>query len=61
MPASLLLPVLYVGSYLALVKHQSYDRGDGYGWLIYYRYFGESARPFFWPLEKIDRALRPDP
>ncbi len=45
----LLLPVAYVGSYLALVEHGS---------ALPYR--SEAERTFFWPLEQIDRKLRPD-
>jgi hypothetical protein len=59
----LLLPVLYVGSYLALVV-------PGY-WLPIgtlammrddnpnYRYGGNHSAKFFWPLEQVDRKLRP--
>ena len=45
----LLLPVLYVGCYLTLVDH---------GTALPYRRC-ESAQTFFWPLEQIDRKLRP--
>src|SRR5687767_9772644 len=48
----LLLPVLlafYVGSYIAFVEHGS---------ALPYR-DNEAARIFFWPLEQIDRTLRP--
>ena len=44
----LLLPVLYVMSYLAMVEHGS---------ALPYR--SEAERTFFWPLEQIDRKLRP--
>jgi hypothetical protein len=56
----LLVPVLYVGSYLVLVVpssppvtrmciiHTPYRFGYGY------------ASLFFWPLEQIDRKARPD-
>jgi len=69
----LLLPVLYVGTYLALVSP------DGYGFTAdgsylgnsrkchlvpystqYYRFGGSYADAFFWPLEQIDRRLRSD-
>lgn len=68
----LLLPVLYVGSYLALVKPGNYwmrrsgDRVYFYG----YRYYGSvsdfgehsgfvSVPPVvFWPLEQFDRRVR---
>jgi hypothetical protein len=60
----LLLPVMYVGSYLALVwpDAERYEQAggiiplvpcyrygcDGWGWEVY------------WPLERIDRAIRPE-
>lgn len=43
----LLLPVLYVWSYLALVVHGS---------ALPYR--SEAERIFFWPLDQIDRKAR---
>ena len=70
----LLLPVLYVGSYLALVKPGSYwyySPGNGV-YMHGYRYFGDwsgqgdfplaakIAPTIFWPLEQIDRRVRPD-
>lgn len=45
----LLLPVLYVGSYLALVKPPS----------LSYRIEGAWVSSFFWPPALIDRKLRP--
>jgi len=45
----LLLPILYGGSYLALVVP---------GAAMPYRGV-EPARSFFWPLEQIDRKVRP--
>jgi hypothetical protein len=53
-----LLPVLYVGTYLALVKPGltiSYGNRPPSP----YRCGGELAETFFWPLEQIDRRLRP--
>jgi len=58
----LLLPLLYVGSYLtlvvppqsvhvALIRINS-DESD-------YRLGGRIAARFFWPLEQMDRRLRP--
>jgi hypothetical protein len=47
--ALLVLPVLYVGSYWALVDH---------GTAAPYHRF-EAGRTLFWPLEQIDRKLRP--
>lgn len=56
----LLLPVLYVGSYFALVVpkgfHPSYDP---YGTRVHYRRGGSYAAKFFWPLEQIDWTMRP--
>jgi hypothetical protein len=54
----LLLPVLYMGSYLVLVKP-----GPRFGWgsAIYptYRVADGFCTRLFWPLEQIDRKLRP--
>jgi hypothetical protein len=82
----LLLPVLYVGSYLALVVPGGFDatppipRGtvavpttatelrrarfqtrSGVQQIVIHRYRlgGRRAEWFFWPLEQIDRLLRP--
>jgi hypothetical protein len=58
----LLLSVLYVGSYLALVvpgsKPRSVNdflarRGTPYRW------GGKTSAKVFWPLEQIDRKVRP--
>jgi hypothetical protein len=60
----LLLPVLYVGSYLALVVpgHGGWRASKG-GELSYefwsYRVGGSYSERLFWPLEQIDRRLRP--
>jgi hypothetical protein len=58
----LLLPVLYVGSYLAMVKPPD-TRQKSFQFLggCYrtYRIGGRSSERFFWPLEQIDRKLRP--
>jgi hypothetical protein len=58
----LLLPVLYLGSYIALVDpYVDSDRpiasfvGGNYN----YRYGGRMTPRFFWPIEQIDRQLRP--
>ncbi|WP_254512281.1 hypothetical protein [Anatilimnocola floriformis] len=62
----LLLPVLYVGSYLALVVPGPPIPGAFSGirpGTIYrgpYRYGKEWADRLFWPLEQIDRKLRPE-
>ena len=66
----LVLPLLYIGSYLALVTPQgtfvadrtspfSYDDlGDGY--MRSYRVQSEWCPIIFWPLEQIDRKVRPE-
>jgi hypothetical protein len=57
----LLLPLLYVGSYLAMVV-PSGDGGiriPGLAGDEYYRFGGERAAWYFWPLEQIDRKVRP--
>ncbi len=64
----LLLPMLYVGSYLALVMPEGqviYEseilESLGYGTAtdIHYRAGGALAGRFFWPLEQVDRRVRP--
>jgi hypothetical protein len=59
----LLLPVLYAGSYLALVVPRpsvgnSVQLGNGPLWK--YRFGGTYAARLFWPLERIDRTVRPE-
>jgi hypothetical protein len=61
----LLLPVLYLGSYFALVVPRSVlvpitgPIGES-GFLVrHYRYGGDWAERAFWPLEQIDRKVRP--
>lgn len=71
----LLLPVAYLGSYLALVEPGRYwfkSIGSERVYVYGYRYFGEcsgiGAPPaatrvaplVYWPIEQIDRVLRPD-
>jgi hypothetical protein len=60
----LLLPVLYVGSYLALVVPTGIPIQDKISaeWVAtsYYRVGGTSSARFFWPLEQIDRRVRPN-
>jgi hypothetical protein len=59
----LLLPVLYVGSYFAMVvpgpgtltMTSSGECQD----LASYRFCSEYSRKLFWPLEQIDRKIRP--
>lgn len=65
----LLLPVLYVGSYLALLHHSSKTvtlqmssrgRKETFRIPINYRFGADEwASTFFWPLEQIDRKMRP--
>lgn len=68
----LVLPVLYVGSYLALVRPGGYGfamDGSPLGYAARcsfdppivenYRYGGKYADCVFWPLEQIDRWVRP--
>ncbi|WP_254509266.1 hypothetical protein [Anatilimnocola floriformis] len=52
----LLLPVLYVGSYLALVVPGYHIPGQFNNYRMGYDY----AERIFWPLEQIDRKLRPE-
>jgi hypothetical protein len=64
----LLLPVLYVGSYLALVEPpqsisserilQRMFESSG-GQISNYRAFQSVSTKLFWPLEQIDRKVRP--
>jgi hypothetical protein len=61
---ALLLPVAYVGSYFALVIPRgrviSYNDGR---WnipvILHYRALPAQAAVLYWPLERIDRKLRP--
>jgi hypothetical protein len=56
----LLLPVLYVGSYLAVVVPSPFPVKSKYFPPEYsYRCGGEWAYRIFWPLEQIDRRVRP--
>jgi hypothetical protein len=65
----LLLPVLYVGSYLALVVPAGIPRqgiGAVNGVVVssishdnHYRMARDQAEWLFWPLEQIDRRVRP--
>ena len=60
----LVLPVLYVGSYLALVVPEGWLRVhnelSGVSSLERYRLGGSAVRTFYTPLEQIDRAIRPE-
>jgi hypothetical protein len=61
----LLLPVLYVGSYLALVVpggrvvREPTKDGGVTGYRCWYRINSTVLPTVFWPLEQIDRKLRP--
>jgi hypothetical protein len=66
----LILPVLYVGSYLALVIPQGkmpksslaasmFVSPDGIIKVSHYRILPSWSDRFFWPLEQIDRRVRP--
>jgi hypothetical protein len=61
----LLLPVLYVGSYLALVNPQGMmfvaesSAGHFSGPVYHYRIESRGPAVLFWPLERIDRKVRP--
>jgi hypothetical protein len=58
----LLLPVLYLGSYLALVwpDAERFNWADSRSDFPTYRYGTESwAGQFYWPLEQLDRRVRP--
>jgi hypothetical protein len=65
----LLLPVLYVGSYLALVVPEGKPadrvfRENGHTvietYLTPYRFGGKFSERIYWPLEQIDRRVRQD-
>lgn len=62
----LVIPVLYVGSYLALVSPNYASHGVVMEMLHGRRYFhgyrngGDWAWRLFWPLEQIDRMARPE-
>jgi hypothetical protein len=59
----LLLPVLYVGSYLALVtpgvNGSRYVTQDGFYAYAPYRYQARVCPRVYWALEMIDRKVRP--
>jgi hypothetical protein len=64
--AALLLavPVLYVGSYLALVRPAGFWQVSKVltnpPRLENYAFGGRIAEAFYWPLEQVDRNVRPD-
>jgi hypothetical protein len=57
----LALPLVYVGSYLALVQPSGSFRPTGapgeYA-MDYYRAGGQFSATIFWPLEQVDRKVR---
>jgi hypothetical protein len=59
----LLLPALYVGSYMALVQPTTvFFTGGGQRLslvIVNYRLGGTIAERAFWPLEQLDRLVRP--
>ena len=58
--ALLLLPVLYVGSYLALAVPSPPD-GEPFGNRPYYRFSRSYGETIFWPLERLDPRMRREP
>lgn len=59
--ALLLMPLLYVGSYLSLVQPKGQRIYDPSGALrvAHYRIDNHLASKVYYPLEKIDRKVRP--
>ena len=65
----LLLPSLYVASYLTLVVPGGFSptipvKGSKIGfcnpcWIVHYRLGWKASPQLFWPLEQIDRKVRP--
>jgi hypothetical protein len=58
----LLLPLLYVGSYLLLVwpDGERFDMADSRSDFATYRHGAEAwAGRLYWPLEQMDRRVRP--
>jgi hypothetical protein len=63
--ALVVMLLLYVGSYLVLVTPKGYwlsaPRPDGlHGFPVHYWWIDPRAGVVFWPLEQIDRRVRPD-
>lgn len=61
----LLLPLLYVGSYFALLRPPQILLVPAHPetqihHYAQYRLGGKVAEQFFWPLEQIDRKVRPE-
>jgi hypothetical protein len=61
----LLLPVIYVGSYLLLVVPAGFGRNEVDNWghrisvVRFYRIGGDRAERFFRPLQRLDQWVRP--
>ena len=55
----LLLPVLYMGSYFALVVPVGIFGETGMGWYYGHYRLSRKFEHIFWPLEQIDRQVRP--
>ena len=58
-----LVPILYVGSYLAMVLPSGIlvpvaDQRGSYD-IRHYRLGGDYAEAIYWPLEQLDRRVRP--
>ncbi|WP_425617645.1 hypothetical protein NA78x_001326 [Anatilimnocola sp. NA78] len=62
----MLLPMLYIGSYLALVVPAGFivdvnsHLNGGYVAFVHYRLGAHRIESLYWPLEQIDRRVRPD-
>ena len=54
----LLLPILYIGSYFAIVLPNPLEKAlaDVSGT---YRFGGQFAEAFYWPVQRVDQELRP--
>jgi hypothetical protein len=63
--ALLLLPVLYAGSYLALVEPEGVyhvcmsGNSSARSLMGHYRFYSPITDKVFWPLEQVDRKVRP--
>jgi hypothetical protein len=61
--AMLLLLLMYVGSYFAMVVPRGYGIYRCQPDIAYYRFgwqVDDAASKIFWPLEQIDRKIRPE-
>lgn len=63
----LVLLIVYVGSYCALLGEPVRRLADPFDYLVlmendqradHYRYGGEAAEYFFWPINQVDRLIR---